>query len=141
MPKASIVLADDNSYVLDHVRRTLEQNQEFTIVAALHDGGAVVQECARLKPDVIVLDISMGKVSGIDVAQALRDSGCVAKIVFLTVHEDHDFMKAALGAGGSGYVVKSRLGTDLVSAIHSVLLDKLFISASMMVSKEKGGAR
>lgn len=138
MPKASVVIADDNTHVLDHVRRTLERNQEFRIVAALNDGSAVVQECARLKPDVIILDISMGTVSGIDVAQQLRDSGCLSKIIFLTVHEDRDFMNAAFGAGASGYVVKSRLGTDLISAVHSVLSDKAFVSSSMLVSKDGG---
>lgn len=136
MPKASIVLADDNTYVLDYVRRTLERDQEFRILAALNDGSAVVQECARLKPDVIILDISMGAVSGIDVAQQLRDSGCLSKIIFLTVHEDRDFMNAAFGAGGFGYVVKSRLGTDLISAVHSVLSDNVFVSSIMLVSKD-----
>ena len=136
MPKASIVLADDNTYVLDYVRRTLERDQEFRILAAFNDGSAVVQECARLKPDVIILDISMGAVSGIDVAQQLRDSGCLSKIIFLTVHEDRDFMNAAFGAGGSGYVVKSRLGTDLISAVHSVLSDNVFVSSIMLVSKD-----
>lgn len=137
MPKVSILLADDNTHVLDHVRRTLERSAEFTILAALTDGSKIVRECRRLKPDVIILDISMGEVNGIDVAQELRESGCLSKIVFLTVHEDRDFVNAAMGAGGSGYVVKSRLGTDLVSAVHSVLLDKLFVSASMLVSQNE----
>ena len=136
MPKASVVIADDNTHVLDHVRRTLERNQEFRIVAALNDGTTVARECARLKPDVIILDISMGTVSGIDVAQQLRDSGCLSKIIFLTVHEDREFMNAAFGAGASAYVVKSRLGADLISAVHSVLSDKVFVSSSMVVSKD-----
>ena len=138
MQKPGVVIADDNTQVLEHVRHALERNQEFRILAALNDGSAVLQECARLKPDVIVLDISMGTVSGIDVAQQLRDSGCQSKIIFVTVHEDRDFMNAAFGAGASGYVVKSRLGADLISAVHSVLSDRVFVSSSMLVSKDGG---
>jgi DNA-binding NarL/FixJ family response regulator len=74
----------------------------------------------------------MGDVSGIDVATQLRDSGSHSKIVFLTVHEDSDFLNAAMGAGGSAYVVKSRLSTDLASAIRAVRAGKLFVSPSMM---------
>jgi DNA-binding NarL/FixJ family response regulator len=86
----------------------------------------------RLRPDVIVLDISIGKLSGIEVARHLRDSGCHSKIVFLTVHEDSDFLSAAMGVGGSAYVVKSRLNTDLISAIAAVLCGKVFVSPCLL---------
>lgn len=92
----------------------------------------MVREYLRLRPDVIILDISMGDVSGIDIAQDLRDSGCRAKIIFLTVHEDSDFLNAGIGAGGSAYVVKSRLNQDLFSAINAVLSNKLFVSPNLL---------
>jgi DNA-binding NarL/FixJ family response regulator len=76
----------------------------------------------------------MGELSGIDIARRLRDSGCSAKIIFLTVHEDVDYLNAAMGAGGSAYVVKSRLSLDLISAITAVLSNKLFISASLLAN-------
>ena len=130
MSRAGILLADDNSAVLDQVTRVLEK--DYDIVATVEDGRAVVSECLRLKPDVVGLDISMGDVSGIDLAQQLRDAGCRSKIVFLTVHEDNDFVNAAIGAGALAYVVKSRLSTDLVPAIKAVLAGKLFVSPSLM---------
>ena len=102
MPKIKILLADDNVFILGHVRRLLEKDPDYKIVASVSDGAAVVRESSRTKPDVIVLDISLAEVSGIDVAARLRDSGSIAKIVFLTVHEDRDFLTAAMGAGGSG---------------------------------------
>ena len=77
----------------------------------------------------------MGEVSGIDVARQLRDSGCSAKIIFLTVHEDRDYINAAIGAGGSAYVVKSRLNSDLVTAIDAALANKLFVSANLMYER------
>lgn len=129
---ATVLLVDDNPAIVNHVRRLLGRSQRYEVVGAVHDGEAVVREFSRLKPDVIVLDISMGELSGIDVARNLLDSGCNSKIVFLTVHEDSDFMNAAIGAGGSAYVVKSRVSTDLISAIEAALCGKLFVSPSML---------
>lgn len=130
--KASILLADDNPGMLDHVRRMLEKEDEYEVVAAVKDGPGVLREYTQHRPDVIILDISMGDLSGIDVATYLRNIGCESKIVFLTVHEDSDFVSAALGAGGSAYVVKSRLSADLIPAIQAALSDKLFVSASLL---------
>ena len=134
MPKASVLVADNNSAVLDHVAKVL--STDYDVVAAVKDGTTVLSEFPRLNPDVIVLDISMGELSGIDVARRLRDSGCNSKIIFLTVHEDADFVSAAMGVGASAYVIKSRLGVDLISAIHAVLANKLFVSPSLLYAQE-----
>ena len=128
----TILLSDDNSAVLDHVGEMLEKERSYKIVGAISDGRVVVREYLRLRPDVIILDISFGDLSGIDIAHELRDSGCSAKIIFLTVHEDSDYVNAGLGAGGSAYVVKSRLSQDLLSAIKAVLSNKLFVSPNLM---------
>lgn len=135
MSITTIILADDNSAVLSHVSKMLEREKDYKVIAAISDGAAVVRECLRLKSDVIILDISMGGVSGVDIARQLRDSGCNARIIFLTVHEDADYMNAAIGAGGSAYVVKSRLSLDLFHAIEAVLANKLFVSASLLFVK------
>lgn len=132
MSKTSILLADDNCSVLAHVSKMLQKQKDYKVVAAVSNGATIVGECLQLKPSVIILDISMGELSGIDVARELRDSGCTAKIIFLTVHEDSDYMNAAMGAGGSAYVVKSRISLDLFSAIHAVLSNKLFVSPSLL---------
>jgi len=125
--KASILLADDNPEVHIEVAEILEP--EYEIVASVLNGRAVLDNWSRLKPDVIVLDISMGEPNGIEVALALRESGCESKIVFLTIHSDRDFVEAAMGAGGSGYVIKSRLRCDLVEALKAVLSEHEFVSA------------
>ena len=127
MSKASILLADDNPEVHIEVAEILEP--EYEIVASVLNGRAVLDNWSRLKPDVIVLDISMGEPNGIEVALALRESGCESKIVFLTIHSDRDFVEAAMGAGGSGYVIKSRLRCDLVEALKAVLSEHEFVSA------------
>jgi DNA-binding NarL/FixJ family response regulator len=128
----TILLGDDNSAVLVHLGKVLEKEKCYKVVGAISDGKAVVREYLRLRPDIVILDISMGDVSGIDVARDLRDSGCLAKIIFLTVHEDSDFVNAGMGAGGSAYVVKSRLGQDLLSAIKAVLSHKIFVSPNLL---------
>jgi DNA-binding NarL/FixJ family response regulator len=127
----TILLADDNSAVLEHVGKMLKKNA-YRVLAATMDGNTVAREYLRLRPDILILDISMGDLSGIDIARQLRDSGCKAKIIFLTVHEDRDYVNAAIGAGGSAYVVKSRLNLDLIRAIKAVLANKLFVSANLM---------
>jgi DNA-binding NarL/FixJ family response regulator len=139
VPSTSVLLADDNSAVLDHVRKMFEKEKTYHVVAAISDGEIVVREYLRLRPDVIVLDISMGDRNGIDVARQLRDTGCSAKIIFLTVHEDSDYISAAIGAGGSAYVVKSRMSQDLLSAIHAALSDKIFISPNLLSTRGENG--
>jgi DNA-binding NarL/FixJ family response regulator len=121
-----VLLADDNAAMLDHVKAMLLP--EFEVVGAFPEGESVLSQYDGLQPDVVILDISMGGMSGIEVARRLHDTGRQAKIVFLTVHEDQDFVSAAIGAGGSAYVVKSRMGSDLVDAIHAALSGGLFIS-------------
>jgi DNA-binding NarL/FixJ family response regulator len=132
VPKTSVLVVDDNSAILDHVNKLLKRDCQYKVVGALSNGAAVLREYRRLSPDVIVLDISMDLLSGIDVAQHLRDAGCHSKIIFLTVHEDSDYITAAMGAGGSAYVVKSRLSTDLIPAINAVLSHKIFVSPSLL---------
>ena len=134
MPRTTVILADDNRAVLDHVQKMLARSNRFEVLAAYTDGASVLQYYSQLRPDVVVLDISMAELSGIDVARQLRDAGCDSKIIFLTVHEDVDFMHAAMGAGGSAYVVKSRLSTDLIPAINAVLSDKLFVSSNLLAA-------
>lgn len=132
MHRTTILLSDDNPAILDHVGKMLEKEKSYQVVGAISDGSVVVREYIRLRPDVIILDISMGDVSGIDIAKDLRDSGCRAKIIFLTVHEDSDYVSAGMGAGGSAYVVKSRLSQDLSPAIAAVLSNKLFVSPNLV---------
>lgn len=129
MSKASILLADDNPDVLSEVAETVQS--EYDVVAAVLNGQLVLENWPHLKPDVIVLDISMGEPNGIDVAHDLRGSGCQSKIVFLTIHNDRDYVQAAMGAGGSGYVIKSRLRCDLIEALRAVLAQKQFVSPSV----------
>ncbi len=123
---ASVLIADDHFTVLESVVPMLKHF--FNVVGTASDGKAAVEAEDRLHPDVVVLDISMPVMSGIDAAKQMRKHGSKARIVFLTVHEDADILAAAKAAGGKGYVVKGRLGTDLIPAINEVLAGRDFVS-------------
>ena len=123
--KLRILLADDNPAILETLKLLLAK--DFHILAALNAGSAVIHEAPELKPDVIILDISMGDLNGFEVTRQLHSTQCVSKIIFLTVHEELEFIRAAFDAGASGYVFKSRMNSDLREAIHVVQAGKVFI--------------
>ena len=127
--RASILLADDHAEFLAAVVRHLEPH--FEILRTVGDGRMVIAEAARLVPDLIVLDISMPLMNGIEAARQLKAAGSAAKIVFLTVHADRDYVRAALGSGALGYVLKSELASDLLPCLREVLLDRSFVSPSI----------
>jgi DNA-binding NarL/FixJ family response regulator len=124
-----VVLADDLTSVLARVRRTLEK--EFEIVAEVQNGEAAVAAVNRLDPDVLVIDISMPGLDGLRAAELLRDARCRTKIIFLTIHEDQDFVRAAFANGASGYVTKSHVVTDLLVATREVVRGGLYVSPSL----------
>lgn len=126
MDRIRILLADDHKEMRDRVVHELEP--EFKVIGAVEDGAAVVETALKIHPDVCVLDISMPIVSGIEAASQLRASCSSVKIVFLTVHEDADFLEAALRIGALGYVLKSRLPSDLSAAIRAAVAGRVFIS-------------
>jgi DNA-binding NarL/FixJ family response regulator len=97
----------------------------------VRDGAAVVREAPRVNPDILVLDIAMPGLSGIGAARRLRASGSTAKVVFVTMHQDREFVDGAAALGSVAFVVKSRLVSDLIPAIRSVLADEPFVSPSV----------
>jgi DNA-binding NarL/FixJ family response regulator len=126
LSRARILMADDNTAIMDYVSEMLEADYE--IIGKIADGNCVCTEVEKLRPDLIVLDISMGDRSGIEIAQRLREQGYAGEIIFLTVHEDPDFVSAAIGAGGRCYVIKSRMNVDLGLAVKAALSHQIFIS-------------
>lgn len=126
MRRARVLLADDHPAMLERVATLLER--DFEIVGKTGDGSLAVVEARQLEPDVVILDIAMPGLSGIEAARELKKSGSTAKIVILTVHDDRDFLIESLAAGALGYVVKSRVATDLVLAIKEALMNLVFVS-------------
>ena len=129
MPAPRVILVDDSPEFLDRTRNLL--TTEFNVIAAFQDGHALLAAWRDLKPDVMVLDISMVPLNGIDLVRRLAQQGYAGPIVFLTIHSDGDFVSAALAAGGSGYVLKAHMTCDLIPALRAVLSGKRFVSASL----------
>ena len=129
MKRSRILIADDHSMVIDGLRALLEP--EYEVVGAVNDGRAVLPEVRRLQPDVVVIDISMPLLNGLDCARQIRDAGCTAKILILTMHPDATLAQEALAAGASGYVLKSSPGSELKAALGDVLRGRIYLSAAV----------
>ncbi|HEU4693568.1 MAG TPA: response regulator transcription factor [Vicinamibacterales bacterium] len=121
-----VLLVDDSEIMLTCARAAL--THDCTVVGAVKDGLQALEAARRLHPDVIVLDISMPGMTGLEVASRLRAEGSTAAVVFLTVHDDEDFVLAAKKAGGIGYVVKLRLAADLLHAVEEARAGRSFVS-------------
>jgi DNA-binding NarL/FixJ family response regulator len=121
-----VLLVDDHPAILRQVARLLPP--EFEVVEMLPNGVQLEAALTRSHPDLIVLDIMLPGLSGIELARRLTTAGCEAPIVFLTVHADADYAREALAVGALGYVVKLRLGTDLLPALRAALAGRRFIS-------------
>ena len=129
MSKIRVLLADDHGDMLDTVALLLVP--EFNVVGTVTNGKALLSAAERLKPNVVIVDISMPILNGIEAVQRLMESGSQAQVVFLTVHESSDYVRAALATGALGYVVKPRLGVDLNVAIKEVHAGRSYLSPSI----------
>ncbi len=127
MKRARILVAEDHKLMRNRVMRLLKR--EFEVVGAVDNGPALLEAAARLKPDVCVLDISMPSLSGIETANQLKLSDSAAKVIFLTIHTDSDFVGAAFKSGAEGYVFKTRMAADLVTAVREVMAGRTFLSS------------
>jgi len=126
LSRARVLLADDHSVMLDRVGGLLSSS--FEVVGAVANGQEMISAGIRLNPDVIVADITMPGLTGIEAAQQLREAGSGARFVFLTIHIEHEFVDACVSQGALGYVLKSHMKTDLIPAIKAALTGRTFIS-------------
>jgi DNA-binding NarL/FixJ family response regulator len=121
-----VLLADDYPAIREATAGLLKP--QFDVVGTATDGATLVSEALRLLPDVIVTDITMPVLSGIDAAHQLQESAFSAKIVFLTVHSEEPFIKACIAEGALGYVLKSHMRAHLIPAIQAALVGQTYIS-------------
>ncbi|WP_051979279.1 response regulator [Edaphobacter aggregans] len=124
-----LVLVDDSPAFSVTVLEMLRT--KYRVAAAFSDGTSALDKIGVLSPDIVILDISLGDLSGFEVARRLKLSKCPAKIIFLTMHEDTDFVSAARDVGASGYVFKSCLTVDLTKAIDTVFHGGRFQSGAL----------
>lgn len=131
MRKIRIVLADDHKLMRSGVRVLLERQQDFTVVGEASDGREAVALVNSQKPDVLVMDIGMPNLNGIEAAAQITQSHPEISIVMLSMHSDESYVLRALNAGAKGYLLKDSAETDLIRAVHSVADGKSFFSPAV----------
>jgi DNA-binding NarL/FixJ family response regulator len=127
--KARVLLADDHSITLSGMRSVI--GDEHELVGAVGDGRALVAEALRLRPQLIILDVSMPLLNGIEAARKLRQELPQAKLLFVSMHSNAMYVREALSTGASGYVLKSSAAEELLPAIQKVLEGGVYVSASL----------
>ncbi len=129
MDKIKIIVADDHPIVAEGLRSLLEPT--FELVAIVKDGYEMIAAATKLKPEVIVVDISMPLLNGIDAVTEINNAGIQAKIIFLTMHPEAIYAQRALAAGASGYVLKHSASSELLFAIRQALAGKCFVTPAV----------
>jgi DNA-binding NarL/FixJ family response regulator len=142
MKRTRVLLADDHKIILDGLRSLLEP--EFDIAAMVEDGRALVSTAQKLSPDVIVVDISMPLLNGIEAVSQIKKIDPHVKVVFLTMHPDVTYAIRAFEAGASGYVLKHSASSELITAIHEATRGRTYVTpmiAGELVQSYMEGAR
>src|SRR5947209_16814968 len=118
MCRKCVLLADDQVEMVEQVRRLLES--DYDVVAAVHDGAALLEAAQQCKPDVIISDISMPRMTGFEALSRIRGLGIGSKLIFLTIQSSAAYLKKARALGADGYVLKVHAQEDLLPALAAV---------------------
>jgi DNA-binding NarL/FixJ family response regulator len=142
--KTRIVLADDHPIVLTGLRNLIESEPDFAVVGEATSGPEALKVIRDARPDIAIIDISMPGMSGIVLTRRLSEEAKDVKILMLTLHEDRAYLRQALDAGASGYVVKRSAAANLVSAVRSVIAGGIYIDPAIVnrvLSRSPAGNR
>jgi len=131
----SVLLADDNRLLVERVEELLASS--FDVVGTAHDGQDLVVKALRLTPDVVVVDITMPILTGIEAVRQLRNAGLETKFVFLTIHNESEMLEACLAEGAVGYVLKTRMKDDLIPAVNAAVAGKQFVSSGISILEDR----
>lgn len=132
MKKPRVLLADDHTFVLEGFKKLLEDHCQ--LVGAVEDGRTLIETTLNLQPDLVILDISMPRLNGIEAAKKLKKQAPAVKLIFVTMHADMAYIDAAFRAGASGYLLKRSAATELMQAVQSVMNDKFYMTP--LITKE-----
>src|SRR6185295_10335 len=130
MRRSTILLADDHAIVTEGLARLL-QDHDFEVVGAVGDGQALLDAAKRLRPDLIVTDLSMPGLTGLDVLARLKAEGIESKVIVLTMHHDADLATVAMRGGASGFLLKESAGDELLAAIRQALQGGVYLAPAL----------
>jgi len=137
-PRLRILLADDHELLRRGIRGLLQAKRRWRVVGEARDGVEAVAMAKKMKPDVVILDINMPNLNGLEATPQIREAAPTAKILILTLHESAEMVRRALEAGAQGFVLKSDLAQGLVTALKEISRSKVFLTpkASDIVVQE-----
>lgn len=123
-----LLIVDDNDTIREHIKSFISAEPDIEVVGEAQDGETAVLMARKLLPDVVLMDINMPKLSGIEAAAEILKNNALTKVMIISAHSNKGFVAAALKAGVSGYVLKTSINEDLIPAIHAVMANKHFLS-------------
>jgi two-component system response regulator NreC len=126
-----ILIADDHGVLRAGLRALLNADPNLEVVAEASDGPQTLRLVAELQPDIVLLDISMPGMSGIEITQRLKETSPQLRVLVLTAHEDESMLREAIRAGAAGYIVKRAVESELLNAIRAVSLGDLYVHPTM----------
>lgn len=129
--KIRIMIADDHALVREGIAAFLKMSDAYEVVAEASDGVEAIEAAKKHKPDIVLMDISMPKLGGLEATIELKKNNPAVKILVLTQYEDTVYIRRFLKAGASGYLLKTAVGTDLITAIESITAGKVYIHPSI----------
>ena len=133
----SVMIADDHALIREGIKQILELENDITVIAQAGDGEEAIEKALELKPEVILLDINMPKVNGIEALRRFKDLGISSKVIMLTIHEDKEYIYETIKIGANGYVLKDSEADSLIKAIRDVGRGKTYIQPSIATALVK----
>lgn len=131
MKKTRVLLADDHRLVAEGLQMVLEQDPSFDVVGVANDGRAAVALCGKLRPDVVIMDAMMPGLNGMEATQQIRAAYPSTRVLALSMHSDHRFVRGMLLAGASGYLIKDCAAEELTRAVHAVVAGRTYLSPTI----------
>jgi DNA-binding NarL/FixJ family response regulator len=128
----NVLLADDHGVLRDGMQRLLEANADIKVVATADDGREAVEKAARLQPDVVVMDISMPNMNGLEATRRIADRAPATGVAILSMHSSAELVREAFAAGARGYVLKESAGDEVVRAVRTVAAGRRFVGEGLM---------
>jgi DNA-binding NarL/FixJ family response regulator len=123
-----LLIVDDNDAIRDNIKSLVNKQPNIEVIGEAKDGESAIELARKLSPEIILMDINMPKLNGIEAAAKILRNNAAARIIIMSTHSDEHFVTAALKAGALGYVLKTSINRDLMPALHVVMANKLFLS-------------
>lgn len=131
MSKMEVLIADDHALVREGISAFLRFTEDIEVIAEASDGFEAIEKAAKFKPDIIIMDINMPKLGGLEATVEIKKANPDIKILVLTQYEDKEYISRFLKAGVSGYLLKKAVGSDLISALHAISRGELYLHPSI----------